>query len=132
MTEVYRPEGSPTGDYAGEVRDALVFSVLRILLIVACYAALRLIGLGPMLALVAGAVIALLLSMLFLRPQRQRVVDRWQERSARVEHRPAAEDEDAAAEDEALGPGADPRREGPRRAGSGRRTPHQEDPRRLE
>lgn len=83
------------------MRDVLVFSVIRLALFGALWWVLTQVGIGFYLAGLIAALLAMLISILFLGRPRERAVERWQAADERRrKRRPARRDEDAAEEDE--------------------------------
>lgn len=79
----------------------LVYSVIRLALFAAVWWVLTQIGIGLYLAGLIAALLAMLVSILFLGRPRERAAERWQEADERRRaSRPAPRDEDADAEDE--------------------------------
>lgn len=83
------------------MRDVLVYSLLRLALFAGIWWLLVAVtDLGLLMAGMVAALIAMLLSILFLRSPRERVARRWQSADERRrERRAERHDEDAEAED---------------------------------
>ncbi|MDO5661146.1 MAG: DUF4229 domain-containing protein [Brachybacterium sp.] len=85
------------------MRDVLVYSVLRLALFAGTWWLLYMIGVGFWLAGIAAALVSMLVSILVLRRQRDRVATHWQAADERRRARKGEPvDDDADAEDEAV------------------------------
>lgn len=82
------------------MRDLLLYSVLRIVILLGLWWVLQLLGMGPVVALVTAVAVSMMISFLFFRGPRERAARRIQEADlARRERRGPEVDEDADEED---------------------------------
>lgn len=85
------------------MRDVLLYSVLRLALFGLVWWLLALAGFGIYMAGIIAALIAMLISILFLRRPREQAARRWQEADERRrEQKARTRDRDADEEDELL------------------------------
>lgn len=98
-----RPRGQRVpgrGTYSGAMRQFLLYAVIRLGLWIALWWVLTVAGVGVMLAGVLAALIAMLISILFLDRLRDRAAMRWKAaHDRRVAKRGEVVDEDAEYED---------------------------------